>query len=123
MAINFKEKYGLDINETERKASFGKTYKCIKNPILRAIRLKIWHKDVYSKDRLYRRGIIEDNLCDKCKQIEYVEHQLWGCAEVKKKWNVYNSLMDELNAPDCKIYTLKDIIFTRRQDTIISETI
>ena len=61
----------------------------IKNPTLRACRLKIIYKDVFSNERRHRFRLSDSPLCDICGQIESVEHQLFLCRNAVRIWNLY----------------------------------
>ena len=64
----------------------------IKHPTLRAIRLKILYKDVFSNERRYRFGISDSPLCASCGQIESVDHHLFSCRNAIRIWNLFQRL-------------------------------
>ena len=51
----------------------------IKNPTIRHYRYKAILKDIYSKERMKRFGMTDNDRCEICNQIETVEHQLFTC--------------------------------------------
>ena len=67
----------------------------IKNPILRAIRLKLIYKDVFSNERRFRFNMTDSPECQLCGQIESVEHQLFTCANASRIWDLYGRLTGE----------------------------
>ena len=64
----------------------------IKNPTLRASRLKVIYKDVFSNERRFRFGITNSPACEMCGQIETVEHQLYSCNNAARIWNLYQRI-------------------------------
>ena len=64
----------------------------IKLPALRAIRLKLCYKDVFSNERRHRFGIADSPSCTGCGLIESVEHQLHGCLNAKRLWQMYKEV-------------------------------
>ena len=74
---------------------FDSTFKnvwAIKSPTLRAIRLKIQYKDVFSNERRHRFGITDSPACGVCGQIESVEHQLFSCTNAIRIWELFARL-------------------------------
>ena len=64
----------------------------IKNPSLRAIRLKVFYKDIFSNERRFRFNMSDSPLCGKCGQIETVDHQLFVCDNAQRMWALYQRL-------------------------------
>ena len=60
----------------------------IKNPTLRAIRLKVLYKDIWCNDKRLKLGISSDNKCIKCGEPETVIHQLFTCINAKRIWDI-----------------------------------
>ena len=65
----------------------------IKNPTLRAIRLKILYKDVWCNDKRFRLGISSDDKCIICGETETVIHQLFLCQNAKRLWDIGHNIM------------------------------
>ena len=61
----------------------------IKNPTLRAIRLKISYKDVFSNERRFRFNLTDSPACSVCGTIESVEHQLFTCCNAVRIWSLF----------------------------------
>jgi hypothetical protein len=55
----------------------------IKSPALRAIRLKIVYKNVYSNERRFRFGLTDSPDCRICGEVETVQHQLFDCVNAR----------------------------------------
>ena len=64
----------------------------IKLPSLRAARLKIIFKDVFSNERRHRFKIAASPMCTFCGQVETVEHQLFLCANAARLWQLYQRI-------------------------------
>ena len=65
----------------------------IKHPVLRAIRLKLCYKNVFSNERRFRFGISDSPLCSNCGQIETIEHQLFECPNAKRLWLMFKDII------------------------------
>ena len=50
------------------------------------IMLRLAHGELYSKDRLARRGLIVDANCPRCDQIETLKHKYFECPYVANIW-------------------------------------
>lgn len=94
----------------------------IGNPQLRAYRLKVLYKDVFSNERRHRFGISDSPNCVICGQIESIEHQLLECTNARKLWEIYfritgNSITNLLQIIICtesiEIEIVKSIIIKR----------
>ena len=46
--------------------------------------------DIFSKERMCRFGMIKNNICERCQQIESFRHLLWGCVESRNIWELFN---------------------------------
>ena len=77
----------------------------IKNPSLRAVRLKLIYKDVFSNERRHRFGICNSPACDVCGQVETVEHHLFSCANATRMWGLFQTLTG------ISIVSLFDVIY------------
>ena len=102
MAMKFPD-LTVDINNIHRRldlpipgtaefsALFSGIWK-IKNPALRAIRLKLCYKDIFSNERRHRFGIADSPECSVCNQIETVEHQLYECQNARRLWQMFQAV-------------------------------
>ena len=63
--------------------------KC-KNIKLRHIFYRLISGDIFSKERMCRFGMINNNICERCQQIETTRHLLWGCVESRNIWELFN---------------------------------
>ena len=58
----------------------------IKNPTLRAVRLKVLHKDIWTQNKRFNLGIGNSSACEICGETETVVHQLFSCLNAKRMW-------------------------------------
>ena len=70
----------------------------IKNPTLRAIRLKVLHKDVWTQEKRCKLGITSSNACEICGEPESVIHQLYTCRNASRIWKSFSIFR---NNDDC----------------------
>ena len=120
---NFDQDYFGDIRQTWTNLWL------IKNPTLRAIRLKILHKDIWTQEKRCKLGIVNSNACEICGEPETATHQLVSCINAKNMWTVIGQVIGrpfvscESNCPeesfaslmkvsnDCVFETVKSVIF------------
>ena len=67
----------------------------IKHPGLRAFRVKLLFKDVFSNERRFRFGMSDSALCEHCGIVESVEHQLLECSNASRLWQLFRLLSGE----------------------------
>jgi hypothetical protein len=66
-----------------------------KNVILRAV-----HGEVYTMDRLSRFGLIDNNQCPRCGEVENLVHKLCECEYVSRIWNWVHRILKTPNDPN-----------------------
>ena len=86
----------------------------IKNPHLRGYRLKLLYKDIFSNERRHRFGLTDSPSCAICNQVESVSHQLLGCTNAQRLWNMYrritgNDISSMLDVITCTTEIEKEI--------------
>jgi hypothetical protein len=64
---------------------------------IRSVRLKnhmlrILNGDVYAKERMTRFGLINDNTCDRCGEIETRDHLIFDCHAVINLWRYFSKI-------------------------------
>lgn len=64
----------------------------IRQPNLRAIRLKVLYKEIFSNERRHRFGIADSPLCVGCRLVETVEQQLFECTNARRAWLMLRDL-------------------------------
>ena len=109
--------------KTQEKYKLENIIDCADNPFLlarsmtistaiRSFKFRLLHKDIFSKSRLHKIGIVDSNLCDHCSQLsevtEDLNHLLWECPGSRETWNNLQSVFNNLSI-DYQI-SLKSII-------------
>ena len=79
----------------------------IKQPALRAIRLKLCYKNIYANERRHRFGLADSPLCNGCNQIESVVHQIFECANAARLWRMYKDITGT------EIGSFRDVVLCR----------
>ena len=71
------------------------------------LQINIW--DIFSKERMCRFGMINNNTCERCHEIETTKHLLWGCVESRNIWELFNSWISNNNSDSHTINEYQDI--------------
>ena len=58
---------------------------------------------------MHRFGIINDNTCERCQQVESTKHLLWGCVESRNIWASFNTWIINKNPMAQLINEYQDI--------------
>jgi len=101
--VNTSAKHSVDISKPEEKITWHNIWQ-LKNPSLRAVRLKACYKDIFSNERRCKFGITNSSNCPICGEIETVHHQLFECRNAQRIWGGLNMLVDR------PVNSYKDII-------------
>jgi hypothetical protein len=80
----------------------------VKNTRQKNIALRVYHGDIFTKEKLFRLGLSDSPNCPKCGQIETREHLLFSCPTTKPVWDRLTTLHS--NKPQAEI---KDILFSK----------
>jgi len=59
---------------------------------LRFFKYRLLHCDIYTKERMLRFKMTQDDLCDFCGRREDIKHMLWDCTRVKVMWENINAV-------------------------------
>ena len=59
---------------------------------LRFFKYRLLHCDIYTKERMLRFKMTQDDLCDFCGRREDIRHMLWDCTRVKVMWENINAV-------------------------------
>ena len=57
--------------------------------------LKVAHGEVYTKERLYRFGMTENDKCPRCSQTETLMHKIYDCEYSKRIWQHVSRITHE----------------------------
>jgi hypothetical protein len=110
--VKTQEKYKLEDISDCSSDPFLLARKMTISTAIRAFKFRLLHKDIFSKSRLHKIKIADNNFCDHCSQftevIEDVNHLLWECPGSRETWNNLQQILSNLNI-DYQI-SLKSII-------------
>lgn len=101
---NFENKIGIVNYDKTQIALFRRQCKNIK---LRHIFFRLISKDFFTKEKMFRFGMCNDNQCTRCGETETFKHLLWECPESARIWNSVNAYMSHIGYTDCIINNLK----------------
>ena len=73
----------------------------IKNPMLRAVRLKILYKEIWTNEKRFRLYMVGDDKCVVCGETETVFHQLFVCKNARNLWEIVRALTG-VKVPCCE---------------------
>ena len=59
--------------------------------------LRIAHREIYTKEKLFRFRLIDSPNCPRCDEIENFEHRITGCDYVTRIWVETFKISDKLN--------------------------
>ena len=65
----------------------------LKNTRQKNIALRTYHGDIYTKDKLFKIGLIDSPACPKCGEIETKEHLLLRCPTTRASWEKLGTLL------------------------------
>ena len=87
---------GLILDPTE-SLSWAKKIGRLTSIKHRTILLRIAHKELYTKEKLYRFNLINSPQCPRCDEIEDFNHRVMDCEYVKKIWDETLKISAKLN--------------------------
>ena len=103
-------KIGLIVNPSESATMMSQINK-LTSVRHKDILLRLMHGELYSKDRLSRRGVIDSPECPRCQEIETLHHKYVTCPYAKAIWDrgfsITNKLRENIPQEDYleKIFT------------------
>ena len=104
------DKYPLDRNLFQDMRNTYQHLWQIKNPTLRAIRLKVLYKDIWCQEKRFKLGLNDNSSCTICGESESAIHQLFLCSNAQKIWNIALNIigdfqLDPIAPPDDNLIT------------------
>jgi hypothetical protein len=79
---------------------------------IRSFKFRLLHKDIFTKSRLHKIKLVENNFCDFCLQSaeinEDINHLLWECPGSRETWDNLQQILTDLSI-DYQV-SLKSII-------------
>ena len=73
----------------------------LKNPTLRATRLKILYRDNFSNVKRFKYGISDTDKCLICGEVETKEHQLLFCRNAVRLWQIIDTVQNNDPLSNC----------------------
>jgi hypothetical protein len=89
--IELEAKYPMSGRDEKILVAMQKIAK-IRSIRLRNNMLRIINGDVFSKERMHRFGMIEEDKCDRCDEVETRDHLLFYCRSTNKMWQLFASI-------------------------------
>ena len=105
-AQDHRAKLGIEEFNKENILKFRRKCKNIK---LRHVFFRLISGDIFSKERMCRFGMINNNTCERCQQVESTRHLLWECVESRNIWDLFNLWLVHNNPMSNKINEYQDI--------------
>jgi hypothetical protein len=102
----FRKRLNIENFDTTAIDTFRKHCKNIK---FRSIYFRLIHNDFFTRERMKRRKMVEDDKCLRCGEQETTFHLLWECEHVRKIWSFFNNLMTNINNTNEYINNYSDI--------------
>ena len=103
---NFNAK--LDI-ESFDKHSITRVRSQCKNVKLRHIFYRLVSRDFFTKEKMFKYKMCDNNLCVRCGEVETYKHLLWGCIESRKIWQLYNQFMIQFGYHSTGVFDYSEI--------------
>ena len=98
----------LGINNFDKENIVRFRNKC-KNIRLRHVYYRLISGDIFSKERMHRFGMADNNTCERCNEIETTKHLIWGCVESRHMWELFNNWLVTNNCMSNIINEYQDI--------------
>jgi hypothetical protein len=89
-----------------------------KNAKFRSLFFRLIHNDFFTRERMKRRKMVEDDRCIRCGQIETSKHLLIDCIHARKIWSFFNILMTKSNSTQDIVGEYSDIFKTGQSASI-----
>jgi len=94
-----KSKLDQLVEDKIAKAHFDKIRK-LASTKHKNVALRIWNGDILSRDRLCHMGLVQNNLCFFCNQVETQLHVVKECNRAKELWNKLNLFTGKQSSGD-----------------------
>jgi len=82
----------LGIRRHENVNPFLAARKANKSVNLAFFKYRLLHGDIYSKERMFKFKMVNDENCDFCGRKESIKHMLWDCERVKRTWDLTRAI-------------------------------
>ena len=104
--LNIEERIGVDIYDKKQILLLRRQCQNIK---LRHIYFRLLARDFYTKERMFKFGMCDNDKCNRCGLKETFGHLLWDCFESRKVWESFNNYLTSMNLTEGKTEVYEDI--------------
>ena len=84
--------------EIENVGNFIRKLQGVKCTRLKNLGLRLIHGDIFTKEKLFQKNIIENATCDKCNHNESTKHLLFECWYAGRIWNRVKQLYEKTDS-------------------------
>ena len=87
----------------------------------RIFKFRLLHLDIFSRQRMFKFKMIDNDKCEVCGEVETIKHAIWECPRARLVWDTFKNMM---RAVDTEIRLTFDSLFVGFNPTnIVAETI
>ena len=87
----------------------------------RIFKFRLLHLDIFSRQRMFKFKMIDNDKCEVCGEVETIKHAIWECTRAKQVWDLFKNMMQTLDTEICLTF---DSLFVGFNPTnIVVETI
>jgi hypothetical protein len=104
--MNFNKKLSVNNFENITITSFRKH---CKNSKFRSLFFRLIHNDFFTRERMKRLKMVNDDKCSRCGLTETSQHLLFECIHVRKIWSLFNNLILKTNCTQNIVDKYSDI--------------
>jgi hypothetical protein len=97
ISLSYKYPTICELNNPGKESAALQKIAKIRSVRLRNHMLRILNGDVFSKERMCRFGMIDEQQCDRCHQVETRDHLLFQCAAVRNMWGFLDKIHQKIH--------------------------
>jgi hypothetical protein len=86
---------GVNLNNDKVQCSLQKISK-IRSTKLKNLSLRMINGDLYSKERMFRFGMVDDPSCSRCGRTESTNHLIKECPAASRLWSIFGKIYKEV---------------------------
>ena len=94
-------RYRLNFNLNENNWLIAP--RCTKEERLRLTQWKILHNIYPTKILLHKMGKKDNELCDSCGEVDYIEHFFWRCYKIQQFWSYVSNVMFKISGQQVRL--------------------
>jgi len=61
-------------------------------------KFRLLHLDIFTKHRMFKLKMVENEACEVCGEIETLKHAIWECNRAKKTWQTFSAMLEYLSS-------------------------